>query len=144
MISLGEYLIRPVSLALMYFAIEGVVRWIAPVVQGETIGTMPLQLVAWAHEGLLRERRRRDLGPSVEDEVQTGSGKDFQLRIASCRPKAWTRLTTVSYQNKLYELEREEMGAAPRRFIYVLRIRPEGKVIRGLHHYDPQEPLTIP
>ncbi len=141
MVSLGEYLIHPVSLALIYFALEGLVRWMSPLIHAEAVGTMPLQLVAWAHVGIRRAKLRRELGPVVEDEVQAGDGRQFALRIASSRPKPWTKLTTISYDDALYELIREERAAAPRSFVYLLRPRRESKIIRGLYHYDPREAL---
>ncbi|MGE5110620.1 MAG: hypothetical protein ACM3JB_07185 [Acidobacteriaceae bacterium] len=48
---------------------------------------------------------------------------------------------TVSYQDQLYEItdymyvESEN----PRRHLYYLRPAPAHKIVRGIHHYDPQE-----
>ncbi|HEY5163101.1 MAG TPA: hypothetical protein VII81_08820, partial [Terriglobales bacterium] len=73
------------------------------------------------------------------DLVQPGSG-DFALVIASCRPKPWNNMTTISYEEKLYELAREAQAQPPRRWVYILRKRPESKIIRGaLYQYRPDE-----
>jgi hypothetical protein len=48
---------------------------------------------------------------------------------------------TVAYEGEFYEIVREEQTAPPRRFVYLLRKIPPGKVIRGLHHYRPEESL---
>jgi hypothetical protein len=69
------------------------------------------------------------------------NGTDYDLRIESCRPKPWTALTTISYNDQLYEVAREFTGSPPRRFVYLLRKAPERKLVRGLHHYSPEETL---
>jgi hypothetical protein len=138
-----EYVFQPVSVLLTYFALEGGVRLCASLVTGEIVGTLPLHLVAWGEERLKQRRAERALGPRVVDTVERGRGKDYDLRIASCRPKPnWDRLMTVAYESEFYEIVREEQTAPPRRFVYWLRKIPEGKVIRGLHHYRPEEGLV--
>ena len=138
-VTLGEYLIQPLSIMLAYFAIEGAVRLSASIIQGEAVPSMPLQLLAWADVWIERRRHRAWLGPKVADEVLYGSGQDFAIRIASCRPKPWNGLTTIAYQDQLFEMFKEEVGEPPRRFIYLLRKAPPHKVVRGLHQYDPEE-----
>ena len=32
----------------------------------------------------------------------------------------------------------------PRRFVYLLRLKPEDKIVRGLHDYHPEEPVRKP
>lgn len=140
-VTLGEYLIQPLTIALGYFAMEGAVRWIAALIHGEVIPTLPLQLIALADRGIERRRHQAWLGAAVPDEVLRGSGQDFAIRVASCRPKRWGPLTTISYQEELLEVFKEEIGEPPRRFIYLLRKAPKSKVVRGLHQYDPEEVL---
>jgi len=140
----AEYLLQPLTLLLAYFAFEGLVRAAAAVVSGEVIPTLPLQLVAMAHGRIAKAQHERDLGPPIEDLVSPGAG-DFALCIASCRPKPWTPMTTISYEDKLYELARQEHAEPPRRWVYVLRQRPESKVIRGeIYHYHPDEVMPAP
>ena len=68
--------------------------------------------------------------------------KDCDLRILTCRLRPnWNHLMTISYQDELYEIVRQEQGTKPRQFRYLLRRKPEGKVVRGLHHYSPDELL---
>jgi hypothetical protein len=143
MVSLAEYVIHPVSLLLLYFTFEGLVRWVSALVHDEIVPTLPLQLIEWAHHGIATAKHERDLGPAIEDLVQPGSG-DFALVIASCRPKPWTKMTTISYDDKLYELSHEESAQPPRTWVYVLRRRPESKIVRGaVYHYHPDELLPI-
>ncbi|MGH9523023.1 MAG: hypothetical protein ACRD3E_10880 [Terriglobales bacterium] len=117
----------------------GAIQFFAPI--GEVVPTLPLQLISMAHSRTLAAKRERELGPPVPDLVQPGSG-DFAMGIASCRPKTWTPMTTISFEDRLYELVREESAQPPRRWVYVLRKRPESKVVRGaIYHYSPDEVL---
>lgn len=138
-----EYLIQPVSLLLIYFAIESAGRLVAAIVTGEVVPTLPLQAVEWTRRKIKREQVKRELGAPILDLVQAGTGEEYELRIASCRRKPnWNQLMTVSYQDELYEIVREEKAAKPRPWVYLLRKKPEGKVVRGLHHYSPDEEVV--
>ena len=138
---LAEYMFQPVTLVLVYFAIEGLVRAAAGIISAEVVPTLPLQLLAMAHGRAAKAKHEHDLGPLIEDLVQPGAG-DFALCIASCRPKPWTKMSTISYEDVFYELVREDPGPPPRRWVYVLRKRPESKIIRGeIYRYRPDELL---
>ncbi|MFQ5724072.1 MAG: hypothetical protein ACE5G6_06230 [Terriglobia bacterium] len=137
-----EYVFTPQGLLLGYLSIEGTVRLYVALVSGEALGTLPLYVVAWVQGRAERARAERTLGPAVADRVERGDGRDYDWRIATCRPKPnWDRLMTVAYQDELYEVVKEERLAKPRPYVYFLRKIPEGKVVRGLHHYHPDEPL---
>jgi hypothetical protein len=141
MFVLAEYLIQPLTLLLVYFAIEGLARGAAAIASGEVVASLPLQLLGLAYGKAAAVQQERELGPPVEDLVQPGSG-DFALVIASCRPKPWTNMTTIAYEDRLFELVRAESACPPRRWVYVLRKRPEGKVVRGgIYQYSPDELL---
>lgn len=136
------YLAQPRTLVLIYFAVEGVVRFMPPIITGEVVGTLPLYLVAMLHNRFSRWDAERALPPLVADRVEHVAAGDHELRIWSCRPRpSWDHLMTVSYEDQLYEVVRQELAARPRPFVYMLRKRPEGKVVRGLHHYHPDELL---
>ncbi|MGH9863149.1 MAG: hypothetical protein ACRD35_06975 [Candidatus Acidiferrales bacterium] len=135
-----EYALHPSALLLGYFTLEGAVRMLVGLTTGEALATLPLALVAWTHTALERKRAEEALGPAVADLVERGDGTRFDLRIACSRPKDWDQLITISYQDELYELVQPEEGLPPRRFVYLLRKLPEGRVVRGLRHYPPEEP----
>ena len=144
LIILVAYLLRPLSLLLIYFVIEGLVRVAAAIISSEIVPTLPLQLMALAHARIIKSKYERDLGPLVEDLVSPGAG-DFALCIASCRPKPWTPMTTIAYEDRLYELAREDTAEPPRRWVYVLRKRPEHKIVRGeIYQYRQDELLARP
>jgi len=137
-----EYVFQPVSLLLIYFSLEGAVRLLGAAFTDQILPSLPLQLAAWTQERLAARRAERALGPPVIDKVERGDGRQYDLRIASCRPKPnWDRLMTVAYEDEFYEVIKEERFAKPRPYVYLLRKIPEGKVIRGLHHYRPDEPV---
>jgi hypothetical protein len=141
--ALAEYAFSPLTLLLVYFSIEGVLRLFAALSVDECAGTMPLYLLAWGLDRAGKARKERQLGPRVLDEVQHCKGISYDLVIASCRPKpGWNRLITVEYEDQLYELFDEKKGVAPRPHIYQLRKLSPGRIIRGLHHYRPDEMLT--
>lgn len=137
-----EYLLQPLTILLCYFALEGVVRTVAAAVTQETPPSLPLYLLLLAQQKLSRLRRERALGERIVDEVNFVESSPLCLRIASCRPKeAWGRLTTIVYQDQLYELAAAQEGNPPRPFVYLLRRKPEHKIVRGIHYYDPEETL---
>lgn len=138
------YLIQPLSLLLIYFVIEGVVRWGAVVVSGEIVATLPLYVADWVVLKFQDRARESALGPIIPDELtRTPEGEDdCPLRIASCRPKQWTPLTTIEFEEHLYEVANEMAANPPRPFVYLLRPAPLSKVVRGIHHYDPDELLV--
>jgi hypothetical protein len=139
-IFLLEYLTRLVSIALIFFTLEGLFRCIAGIGNDEALPSLPLQLVAWMHDQLDAQNSERRLGERIVDDVQPQASRDT-LQISSCRPKAWSELTTISYEGDFYQLVRESRAAAPRPFIYILQRKPVTGVIRGISPYDPAEVL---
>ena len=133
------YLIQPLSLLLAFFLLEGMVRAAGAVVSGEVLPTTPLFLASLLDARARAYRREAALGPRVIDVVQVEGTGD--LLIASCRPKPWTHLTTIRYQDVLYELVRTNTGAKPRANLYLLRPIPPEKLVRGIHDYSPDEAL---
>jgi len=134
--ALASYLITPRCLFAEYIAFEGVVRLLAVVGAGEIIPILPFALVQQVESRGRRRLQRWKQGPPVPDlVVEEGSG----IIIASCRPKSWTNLTTIVWKDQMYELADAQNGASPRPFIYRLTARPEGKIIRGIHRFSPDE-----
>jgi len=125
------------GLLLALFFLDGTIRLLASIA-GQALGTLPVYALAWIH-GLLNRRamHKRKL-PLVADLVE--QPKDNELRILSCLPrKNWDKWMTVLYDENLYEVFGAELASDPRPYVYLLRIKPESKVIRGLHRYNPDE-----
>lgn len=137
-----EYMINPVSMLLTYFLFEGMVRFIAALSAGQIVATLPLALIAGVHNRLDKAGEDKALGERTVDIVKKGDGNEFDLCIFSSRPKlTWDKMMTISFQDQLYEMAEHREGPPPRRFVYLLRKMPGGKVVRGLHPYRPDENL---
>jgi hypothetical protein len=138
------YIITPLSILLIYFAIEGGVRLIGAVSTGEVVGSLPLTLLETGMGKWSAYQAERKQGPRIPDVITLSpvEGSGYDLSVASCRCKpGWDHLMTISYHEKLYELADYLEGDAPRKHVYLLRYAPAHKVVRGLHHYDPEEVL---
>ena len=134
-----EYLFYPKSWPLAFFFFDGTIRWLTSL-SGQAVGSLALYPAAWIHGWLERRAERRRLGSKVPDTIERGDGARYELRISSCRPKGnWDKWMTVMYEERLYEIAAAELGQPPRPYLYLLRTKPESKVIRGLHRYDPNE-----
>jgi hypothetical protein len=138
------YILRPLSIALFYFSFEGAVRAIAAFTGNELIGTLPLYLLLLVGRKAKKEVREFKLGPRIRDKVfpAPDGESEYDLVIASCRPKDWNQSLTIQYQDQLYELVRSIEGDPPRRFVFLLKKAPLSKLVRGLHDYDPDEGLV--
>jgi len=144
LILLFAYVLTPLSLVLIYFAIEGLTRFTASVATGEVVGTLPLHVVDLIMVKLADYKEEKRQGPRIPDLVSVPpiEGSGYDLAVASCRNKPnWNHLMTISYNDTLYEVADYLEAAPPRRHVYLLRRAPEHKVVRGLHHYDPNEVL---
>jgi hypothetical protein len=138
-ILLLEYIFQLTTIILLWLTLEGGVRAVAAIV-GEVIPSLPLSVLVFLLEKLGGQYKEKQLGERVRDEIQPIAGKGA-LQIASCRPKLWNQLTTISHEGQFYELVGEKKGQKPRPFIYLLRKKPINSVIRGIHAYDPDEAL---
>lgn len=140
---LAEYMIRPLTLALAYFAAEGSVRAVAAFVTGEIVPTLPLAAAAWLHQNRSDRRAESAMGERVADIIEIVDSADIKLRIRSCRPKqSWDNRITIFYGDELYEVAEEQQTGPPYRFVYLLRHKPSNKLVRGTCHYDPNEVLV--
>lgn len=129
------------GMVLAFFFLDGAVRLLAAVA-GQSLGTIPLYVVAWLDEWRARRARKKTALPLVPDLVEPSSGDG--LRIYSCRTrKNWDKWMTVMHEEKLYEIASAEITAPPRPYLYLLRPKPESKVIRGFHRYHPEEVFRL-
>jgi hypothetical protein len=133
-----QYLLQFTSLGLIFLALEGIVRCFAAFGGGEVLPSFPLKLVAVLHDQLTAEGKEVLMGRRIRDEVEQAEDNE-SLEIASCRPKPWNTLTTISHDGELYQLAKEKKGSGPRPFVYVLRKKSPSSVIRGIYNYDPDE-----
>jgi hypothetical protein len=98
-------MLRPLTIALAYFAVEGVVRGLAAFISGEVLPTLPLALVAAVHQKLSEQRAELSLSGRAPDEIGVVNSPDIKLRIRSCRPRSsWDERITIFYRDNLYEV----------------------------------------
>ena len=135
-----EYMLKPLSFVLAYFAFEGAVRVLAAITTQEVTGSLPLYALAWLEDRLSKARAERAMGPRVPDIFEEVYSNEFDARIFTCRRRRdWHRMMTLSWQDRFYEIMGEKPGKAPHQFIYLLRKSPKSRVIRTIHYYDPEE-----
>lgn len=134
-----EYFFTWQGLILAFFFCDGALRLLASI-SGQALGTIPLYAVAWIQDSWERRAARKREIPLVVDTVEGPAAPEWELRISSCRPrKNWDKWMTVMYEDKLYEVVGTELAGPPRPYLYVLRPKPDSKVVRGLHRYHPDE-----
>jgi len=140
--ALLEFMIQPLSLILVYFVAEGVIRTIAVVSSREVVPSLPLQSISWVHSAINHQKHQTWLGPLIEDKVTELNDGECVLQIESCRTKPWDMKTTIAYKDQHFEMVDYSEQGPPRRFVYRLRLIPPNKLIRGLHQYDPNEEMN--
>lgn len=167
-VSLLEYAFQPLSLLLVYFLFEGMVRWVAAAFTNESLGTLPLVAAGWAHDFVEAKSEEKKRGAALADTVETseagaaGGGQDsgergannaaenateniaeFDLRICSQNEKpGWGRSLTLLYQNKYYLVWKQVEGGPPRPYVYLLKeVRAEERTLR-MQRYDPNDSLS--
>jgi hypothetical protein len=140
---LAAYMIQPVTILLVYLILEGLVRFLAASITGETVPNVVLAIVSMIHSRVAGTASELAMGARVADQVESLNADDLKLRISSCRQKPqWDQRVTIFYNDQLYELAGTETGNAPRRFVYLLRLKPASKIVRGTYHYSPTEVLA--
>ena len=138
-----EYFFSAKGFFLALLFLDGAFRLLAAIA-GQSLGSTPLYLLAWIHDSLDRRAVRKHEVPLVPDLVEPMPDSNGALRILTCRPrKNWDKWMTVMIEENLYEISGAEFAPPPRPFVYLLRPKPESKVIRGLHRYHPEEVFTL-
>lgn len=130
-----DFLIHPLSLLLLYLAIEGLVRFAGGFAVGEIVPNMLVSLYFKTADSVSRSFARRRSTPPMPDIAERLA--DGRIKIASASQKAgWNSSVTVGIGGQWFEVESEEQGAPPRVFVYILRPASPGKVLRGYQEYD--------
>lgn len=131
-----EYLLQPLTLLLLWLAVEGAVR---AVVAGFADEVLPSAWLKLAGLALLRRRaraeQRRQLLP---DEVTRPAEAGVALCIRSAAAKPWFEGMTLEFEGGLLLLKSARRApSAERGWIYDFVPQPEGVVIRRLERYAP-------
>lgn len=124
------------------FFLDGAVRLLATFAR-QSLGIFPLYLAVWTHAAISR-RSERAKRPALISDLVDGPDSVGRLKIRSCRTrKNWDKWMTIIYEDGLYEIAGAELGDSSRPYVYLLRPKPESKVIRGLHRYHPDEVFAL-
>jgi hypothetical protein len=129
-----DFLINPVSMLLIYFTLEGFLRFLSGLFFAEVLPSGPAFLVF-----KLFGHRRPAPAPQIADTFEMLLDGD-RLRIASAQPKTtWNSTITIDIGGQWYEVENAENGMPPREHVYILRPAPMGKILRKYEEYIPPD-----
>ena len=138
-----EYvLFHPLALLLLYLALEGCVRFVGGLCFSEVVPSLPVVLAFKASGFIRRTQTQRKLAPlaAIPDAFEVlADGERLRIATALAKPN-WTANLTIGIHGEWYEVEREEIGAPPRVYVYVLRRAPIGKILRAYEEYFPETP----
>lgn len=137
-----DFLLTPAGLACLSLFGESLVRG-AAVAGGFRLPTLPLWLLEVVRAAIAALVARHRLGALVADELTRGPG-GVLWRIATCRERGWSRETTLSYEDRFYQVTKiEDRGTGPRRYQYTVRPSPPELVIRHFVGYAPDALLPV-
>jgi hypothetical protein len=137
-----EFLLHPLSLLLLYLAVEGFLRFMAGLVSGEIVPSFLVFLAFKAAKFQYRRREQQEIANLVPDSLE--NLPDGRIRISSARAKTnWNASITIGVGGAWFEVESTEHGAGPRMHVYCLRPAPQGKVLRGYEEYDVASAIQI-
>lgn len=137
-----DFLIHPLSLLLLYLAIEGLIRFAGGIITAEIVPSLLISLYFKTADSMSRSLAHRRSPPPVADTADRLA--DGRIRISSASQKTgWNSSITVGIGGQWFEVESEEQGPSPRAFVYVLRPASPGKVLRGYQEYDAADLGTV-
>jgi hypothetical protein len=137
-----EFLFHPLSLLLLYIALEGAVRFIGSLIISEVVPSLFVFLLFKISDATPQSISRRRTGPPVADTLERLT--DGRIRISSAELKdGWNSSITLGIDGYWFEVEREAHAQPPRPCVYFLRPAPPGKVLRGYQEYPAATPETL-
>jgi len=138
-LGVGSLIVNPFILFPFLLA-EGIVRTLAAISSAQILPVLPLHLLAWADSERDRRSADRELAPVVPDFVKCGDGVSSDLCVFSCRVKPhWNPYVTIRFDEKFYQMFREEWDGDAQRFVYYLRENPRWRLVVVVYDYHPHE-----
>lgn len=129
-----EFLFHPLSFFLLYFALEGAIRFIGGLITAEIVPSLLVFLLFKMSDSTSRYIRWRRASTPLADTLE--QLPDGRIRISSAEPKdGWNSSVTIGIDGHWFEVEREEQAQPPRPYVYNLRPAPPGKILRGYQEY---------
>jgi hypothetical protein len=142
-LGLANFALQPLHILIAYVAVEGAVRAIAAMAAREPLPTLALSVIGALHDRIDEARRKRELGPPINDVIQPPHDATYDVRVLSCRPKPeWNPYISVRFRDEFYVLAGEERGPKPRPYIYRLRKNPTGRLVVVIRDYRLDDPVV--
>jgi hypothetical protein len=130
-----EFFLYPLSFLLLYFMLEGFLRFAAGIAASEVVPSLPVALAVKSLEAVKKRQDAKQALSLPPDRVEILP--DGHVRIASAlRKSGWSASITICIDNGWYEVEREMRADEPRSWVYVLRLSPIGKIFRRVEQYE--------
>ena len=125
----------PLSFLLLYFCIEGFLRFAAGIAASEVVPSLPVVCAFKIADAARKRRETKQQLSLAPDQVEVLP--DGHLRVSAALPKPrWNATITIGIGNRWYEVEREMRASEPRSWVYVLRPSPVGKIFRRVERYE--------
>jgi hypothetical protein len=133
-----EFLFHPLSLLLLYIAIEGAVRFIGSLITSEVVPILFVFLLFKISGSTSRSIKRRRTGPLVADTLERLP--DSRIRISSAELKdGWNSSITLGIDGYWFEVEREAHAQPPRPYVSIFSVRRRpAKFCAAIRNIPPQ------
>jgi hypothetical protein len=139
-LGVANFALQPLNMFILYLGFEGLIRTIGAATTQHLLGTLPLYIVSAVHGRIAEWRYKRQLGAVVIDEILPPTDDTYDVRVLSCRPKPdWNSYITIRFRDEFYILAGEEIGEAPRPYVYRLRKNPTGRLVVVIRDYKLSE-----
>ena len=138
-----EFFLYPLSFLLLYFCMEGLLRFAAGIAASEVVPSLPVVCAFKIAESVKQRQQTKQELSMPPDRLEMLP--DGRVRIAAARPKSgWNATVTIGLDDGWYEVEREVRASEPRSWVYLLRPSPTGKIFRRVERYErPPEPRSL-
>ena len=126
-----EFLIYPLSLVLLYFAMEGMARFAAGLTSSQVVASLPVFLAFRVAEQKRQRRETARLESLPPDTVEFLA--EGRVRIASAhRRDNWNASVTIGISGQFHEIEHKEPAMPGRPFVFVSNRPAPGGLCAGM------------
>jgi hypothetical protein len=130
-----EYILHPLSLLLIYLAIEGSIRFVGGLIASEVVPSLAVSCYFKVSHSLSGARVRRQSSPAVPDVIEYLP--EDRVQISSAKEKTdWNASLTIGISGEWFEVERKEVSQSSHSYVYILRRAPLGKILRRYEEFD--------
>lgn len=137
-----EFLGHPTSLLLLYFTLEGFIRFLGSLIFEAVVPSLPVALM---FRMMIRreDRKLRQVAEVLPRDTFERLPDGIHIRICSAAAKPWTHTFTIGIGEQWYQSELQEEGTSQRPWAYLLSPVPPGRVLRGFERYQVEAALEV-